>query len=127
MASEAGPELLINLLCVLRQPVAQALAFEKRSRGGRPEDIPRNAVVYQLAEIWMAETGRRPPSGKRGHFQSASATVLEELGLSTDGLHDCIAALLDSSRRPRRKTPLKKLRVLQLTDPSCGFRPRGVR
>jgi hypothetical protein len=90
IAVEVGPKLLIELLDTLRRPLARALAFEKRNRGGRPQDVSRNAVVYELAEAWLNETGESPPSGKTGPFHDLCAKALEELNLSTDGLSDSI-------------------------------------
>jgi hypothetical protein len=85
---------LIELLGTLRQPLARPLAFEKRNRGGRPQDVSRNAVVYELAEAWLNETGESPPSGKTGPFHDLCAKALEELNLRTDGLSDSIRRII---------------------------------
>jgi hypothetical protein len=90
VAADIGPKLIVGVLKTIAAPLRQLLVLEKSNKGGRPQDLYRNYVVQELALAWEAEHGKQAPGGKTGPFVEQCREVLEELGLSTDGLADCI-------------------------------------
>jgi hypothetical protein len=52
VAGQLGPKILHALLKSLEAPVERILAFEKRSRVGRPADVERNYVIEELATFY---------------------------------------------------------------------------
>jgi hypothetical protein len=101
VASEIGPKLLVSVFGVIKAPLARALRLEKSAQGGRPQDLYRNYAVQELANLWEAERGTPAPGGKTGPFYDLCHDTLEELGLSTDGLADCIRRTTKQLRASR--------------------------
>lgn len=99
-----------GLIETLHEPVRKQVALNKRNRGGRSQEWPRNLIIEKLAENSKSIIGRiatptipsRRTSG-RGSFVALCNAAFNGLQLPTTGLEKAIASKLREMKLAARR------------------------
>lgn len=100
---EHGGELFMHFLERINQPFKAWLELDRRNKGGRPsKNLPRDYLLFRLAEAARAIIGRRPTATAGGRFVRLCAAVVVACGLDDRGIERAVEKALKelSARRP---------------------------
>jgi hypothetical protein len=84
-------------------PLARWIATKSLDRGGRPTDVVRNFLIYQLAEAAPGIIGKRATVATTGRFVYLCTQILVACGLPEAGIERAIPPVVRKLRANQRK------------------------
>jgi hypothetical protein len=98
IARRRAPDLLLELVRNLNDPLVRFLEIERQNRGGAPGRPYRNYVISELAPTYERVWGKSPTSTPRGRFATMCELILDAIGLETDGTDKAVARILSRNK-----------------------------
>jgi hypothetical protein len=98
-----GHMLLMYFIERIHQPLARWIEMKSLDRGGRPANIARNYLIYQLAEAAPEVIGKPATVATTGKFVNLCTTVLVACGLPEAGIEKAIPPVVRKLRPNQAK------------------------
>jgi hypothetical protein len=98
-----GHLILLHFIEQTHAPLARWIAMKNLDRGGRPTDVVRNFLIYQLAEAAPGIIGKRATVATTGRFVYLCTRVLVASGLPEAGIEKAIPPVVRRLRANQRK------------------------
>jgi hypothetical protein len=117
-----GPALLRYAIERINQPIKTWFELDRLNRGGRPRKNPaRDFLLFRLAEVARAITGRRPTATAGGRFVRLCAPVVAACGLDDRGIERAVEKAL-KELSARRRPGLRRVPKPPATPTETGSR-----
>jgi hypothetical protein len=102
-----GHVLLTHFIKRVHQPLATWIEMKSLDKGGRPADVARSYLIYQLAEAAPDIIGKPATGATTGRFVDLCTAVLVACGLPEAGIEKAIPPVvrkLQANQGKRRRT-----------------------
>jgi hypothetical protein len=98
-----GHMLLTHFIKRIHQPLARWIAMKSLDKGGRPVDVARSYLIYQLAEAAPDIVGKPATVATTGRFVGLCTVVLVACGLPEAGIEKAIPHVVRKLRANQGK------------------------